>query len=697
MVTLAGAQGYYGDSPEGIRSVLEAEPDFVVCEALAELTLAILQKDRMQDAALGYTKDLPVYLREVLPEVAAGRVRFITNAGGINPDAAARIVAREAVDAGAGDLLVGVVTGSDLTPRLEELRRKADGFPHMRTGEVAPSSPVAFATAYLGAKPIVDALDKGAQIVITGRVADAALFLAPLVHTYRWAFDDWDRLAAGTVVGHLLECSTQVTGGNLSGPWRLVPRPQDLAFPVAHVEEDGRALVTKGGGGGAVDFETVRQQLLYEVEDPRRYLAPDCVADFTSLHIERAGSGGVIVSGAKGAPATDSYKAILAWVAGFLGEARVGFAWPDAVAKATSVKNVVEARVSGLAPDIEFYWELMGAAKGGGRGGVFGPPDSDELAAMLAEPLESQPSEVVLRVAVRTGRREVAALLQREFNKMGLSGPPGMFGVGRGGGGVSTLLRVWPTLVPKDAVDPWVRVEVAEARVLLGESGTSWTESDATASRSEPTKVPKDSGSPAELPEKAAGHMDLEGSFAERPTWSRHLEVSSMCQGRKDSDNTGHVATFEQLLVGRKGDNTGSQHEVEIYLAEFCTARSGDKDDTVNVALFAPDPEAYELLRAAVTAERVAAHLGSLVRGVVERFEAPNVLALNFVCNQALDGGASASRRSDNLGKAFGSHLLGMRVRVPADMAARLRGRIDAERGSVWEVGDTRGRAPRAI
>ncbi|MFM7224758.1 MAG: acyclic terpene utilization AtuA family protein, partial [Actinomycetota bacterium] len=238
----------------------------------------------------------------------------------------------------------------------------------------------------LGARPVAEALAAGADIVITGRVADASLFLAPLVHEHGWAWNDWDRLASGILVGHLLECSGQSVGGNYSGEWWTIPHPWDLPYPIAEVSVDGTAVITKpAASGGRVSFDTLRHQLLYEVHDPTRYLSPDVVADFTSARFEELGDDRVRVSGVRGAPATGSYKALLAAHAGWSGETRVAFGWPDAVAKAKATAAIFTERVraAGLAVD-EWCVELLGA---GALGGPTVPPSAGE------EP------ECVLRVA----------------------------------------------------------------------------------------------------------------------------------------------------------------------------------------------------------------------------------------------------------------------------------------------------------
>ena len=317
-VRLGGGQGFYGDGIGPVADLLDEGVDYLICEALAELTLAILQKDRQRDEALGFTRDLPLYVQAALPHVLEGRTRFITNAGGINPVAAGRAVVAALKAAGASGLKVATVVGDDVRGRADEL-----GLP----------DGALFANAYLGARPIVEALAAGASIVVTGRVADASLFAAPLVHEFGWAWDDWDRLAAGVAVGHLLECSGQVTGGNYSGPWWENPDPLRIAFPIAEVEPDGSAVISKPKvAGGMVTFDTVREQLLYEVHDPGRYLNPDVTADFTSLRVDDQGGDRVRISDARGEAPPTTYKGLVCTPAGWAGEARLSYPWPDAEA-----------------------------------------------------------------------------------------------------------------------------------------------------------------------------------------------------------------------------------------------------------------------------------------------------------------------------------------------------------------------------
>ncbi|HEV2993542.1 MAG TPA: acyclic terpene utilization AtuA family protein [Acidimicrobiia bacterium] len=452
-VRVGGGQGFYGDTPRAVAGLLDAGVDYLCLEALAELTLAILQKDRQRDEARGYTRDLPAYLHAALPAVAAGRTKVITNAGGINPAAATRAAVETARALGLSGIKIATVLGDDLMPRLDEVAAQTP-LTNLESG--APFSelprPVLFASAYLGARPIVDALAGGADVVITGRVADAALFLAPLVHEHGWSWDDWDRLAAGTLVGHLLECAGQSAGGNLSVDWASVPRPWDLPYPIAEVEADGGAVITKPKtSGGRVSFDTVRHQLLYEVHDPAAYLSPDVVADFTSARFVDEGRDRVRVTDVRGRAATATYKALLCHSAGWAGEARVAFSWPDAAEKATVTAAIFAERVraAGLGVD-EWRFERFGV---------------DALGGPTVPPSACEPPEVLLRAAWRCADARTAALVGRELVPLTLSGPAaGMTGVGRGGGAPSELLGLWPALVEKTLVDPHVTVATEEVR-----------------------------------------------------------------------------------------------------------------------------------------------------------------------------------------------------------------------------------------
>jgi hypothetical protein len=456
-VSVAGGQGFYGDTPTAADALLAEGVDYLCLEALAELTLAILQKDRQRDETRGYTRDLPAYLTRALPFVADGRTKIITNAGGINPAAAARAAVETARALGVTDITIATVVGDDLLPRLDALHADGETFAHLDTGEpfdALPAPPV-FASAYLGARPIADALAQGADIVITGRVADASLFLAPLAHEHGWAWDDWDRLAAGIVVGHLLECSGQSLGGNYSGDWWALAHPWDLPYPIADVTADGHAIIRKpAGSGGRVSTDTLRHQLLYEVHDPARYLSPDVVADFTSARFTDQPDDRVEITDVRGTPATETYKLLLAHHAGWSGEARVAFSWPDAYEKAKATAAIFVKRVEMAALDVaEWRFEYWGVDALGG-------PTVPRTASGAPT---SEPPECVLRVAWCCDDQRTAGLVGRELVPLTLSAPPaGLTGAGRGAGSATELLAIWPTLVEKARVDARVKIVLEE-------------------------------------------------------------------------------------------------------------------------------------------------------------------------------------------------------------------------------------------
>lgn len=444
-VRIAGGQGFYGDTPAAISDLLTERPDYICLEALAELTLAILAKDRARDETLGYTRDLPLYLRATTPALLDGHTKVITNAGGINPLGALKALKASAAKSGLSGLTVAVVTGDDLRARPDLL---PDTFP-------APDN-LEFANAYLGVAGIVDALAQGADVVITGRVADAALFLAPLVHEHGWSLDDpshTDRLAAGTVVGHLLECSGQVTGGNHAGQWWTVPDPWRFGFPLADVTGDGNAAIFKPEvAGGRVDFDTVRQQLLYEVGDPTAYLTPDVIVDMTSVELDDLGTDRVRVSGVAGRPPTGNYKVVGATNDGYAADFSVAFGWPDAPAKARATADIARKRIVEAALDLQdWHTELFGVnALHGPAAHQGGDPDPD-------------PAEVVLRMAWKTADVTTCAQVARHIIPLALSAPPpGFTAASRAPPKPSSLLQIHAGLIDRTPVDDRVAVVVEE-------------------------------------------------------------------------------------------------------------------------------------------------------------------------------------------------------------------------------------------
>ena len=451
-IRIGAGQGFYGDSADGAFDVATSGDVRYICfDALAELTMAILTVHKLGNPTYGFARDLPDFLERLLPVCREKGIRLITNAGGVNPQGGAAAAAKVATALGMDDLRIATVVGDDITPRVDGLREAGAPLRHLNTGDDLDGvrSRVVMGNAYLGARPLVEALERGADVVITGRVADASLFVAPMVHELGWDWEDWDRIAAGVVLGHLMECSGQATGGNFSGDWWNLADLDRVGYPVCEMRANGTALLTKPAGtGGRVSVGTVKEQLLYEVLDPSAYANPDVVADFTSVQLRDVGPDVVEVSGVTGRPRTEDLKCILGYLDGFAATASIGYSWPDAEAKARRAAELVERMCerSGLRP-LERVVEVIGVDS------VHGP----------AAPHDPDVNEVVLRICCRFETEAEAKRFPRLITPLGLNGPPFI------GGGLAPqeprrLLGVWPALLPRTAVEPLVEIDVAEAR-----------------------------------------------------------------------------------------------------------------------------------------------------------------------------------------------------------------------------------------
>jgi len=453
-IRIASGLGFYGDAWAPIRAAIErGDVQYVCSDHLAELTLAILQKDRQRDPATGYAKDLIPMLAELWPLAAERGVRFVLNAGGLNPQGARDALVQLFQKRG-WKAKIAVVTGDAVLDRIDALQQAGETLAHMDNGQPidAVREQLVFANVYLGARPIAQALDQGADIVVTGRVADAALFLAPMLHEFGWQADELDKLAQGIVAGHLLECSGQGAGGNFgsAGAWQRIPDLAHMAYPIAEVSEDGRLFITKApGSGGRVHFHTVRQQLLYEVHNPHRYATPDVVLDMGELELRDAGPDRVEVLGAKGHPAPEKLKLVAGYQNGWMGHAVVGFSWPDALTKAQVVADNIQQQLRDKQmPHEEVCVEFLGH-------NVFLGPHASQPAS------EDDINEIWLRMAVRTPDKRVADGFGRLFPWLALSGPPYMGGF-HGIEPASQLLGLWPALVRREAIEPHIHVDVQE-------------------------------------------------------------------------------------------------------------------------------------------------------------------------------------------------------------------------------------------
>jgi hypothetical protein len=396
---------------------------------------------------MGFARDFIGAMESVLPAVAERGVKVIANAGGVNPPACAEAI-REVFRAkgAASKLRVGVVTGDDMLPRLDELMSKGHAFSNMDTGEPLSlvRDRVLSANAYIGSEPIVDALAKGANVVVTGRSTDTALTMAPLRHEFGWGRTDWDRLAAGIVAGHIIECGAQCSGGNCLYDWRSIPDLANVGYPLVEASPDGTFVVTKHANtGGRVSVPTVTEQLVYEMGDPHSYITPDVVADFTTIRLENAGTNRVRVFGIKGRPPTDKLKVSIAYRAGFKAVGTLVYAWPDALEKARLADRVLRERLANLGLRFdEILTEFVGASS------THGP-----LAGTV-----SDPPEVQLRVGVRSSDRTTVERFTREIAPLVLNGPPSVTGFAGGRPKVEEVVAYWPALVDKTVVTPSVQV-----------------------------------------------------------------------------------------------------------------------------------------------------------------------------------------------------------------------------------------------
>jgi hypothetical protein len=437
------------DAP--VRQVEGGEIDYLMLDYLAEVTMSIMQKQRARDSRAGYARDFIPLMKQILPACVERNIRVTANAGGVNVEGCAEAVRGVARELGlGGKFRIGMVTGDDIMSRLDEFMSRGIELRNMDTGEPlsAVRDRIQSANVYLGAWPMVEALNGGAQIVITGRATDTGLTLAPIIHEFGWNETDWDKLSAGTIAGHIIECGAQSSGGNCQYDWRNIPDLANVGFPIAEAYPDGSFLITKHKGtGGRVSVQGIKEQLLYEMGDPHEYITPDCVADFTTIQLEDAGTDRVRVFGIKGHPATEFLKVSISYSAGFKAVGTLVYSWPDAYEKAQAADRILRARLERLGLRFErILTEFVGANATHGR--LAGEPSPD-----LAE--------VQLRVGVRGDDKRAVERFTKEIAPLILTGPPGVTGFAGGRPKVEEIVAYWPALIPKTEITP--RVEVSEA------------------------------------------------------------------------------------------------------------------------------------------------------------------------------------------------------------------------------------------
>ncbi|MGE5401329.1 MAG: acyclic terpene utilization AtuA family protein [Ignavibacteriales bacterium] len=448
-IRIASGQGFWGDMIEApYNQVINGEIDYLVMDYLAEVTMSILQKQKNKNPAMGYARDIPELMKRILPVCTQKGIKVITNGGGVNPMACAEAVFKVAKDLGITSIKIGVVLGDDIKERIDEIIASGCLLNNMETGESIEGykDKLLSANVYFGAFPIVEALNRGADIVITGRTTDTGLTLAPMIHEFGWKKGEYDLMAAGTVAGHILECGAQASGGNFMGDWQSIDDMANVGFPIAEAYPDGSVVITKHEKlGGRVSFETVAEQLVYEIGDPASYITPDCVADFTSIRLDDQGNNRVKMYGVKGKPETEFYKVSCSYEAGFSAVGTLTYSWPDALKKAMAADQILRKRLANLSLKFdEIRTEYVGYNSCHGPLSV--PVDEDSI------------NEVMLRVAVRSGDQPSVERFGKEIAPLILTGPPSVTGFAGGRPKPSEVVAYWPALIPKSMVVPEVKI-----------------------------------------------------------------------------------------------------------------------------------------------------------------------------------------------------------------------------------------------
>lgn len=452
-IRIASGQGFWGDLIEApYLQVTKGDIDYLVMDYLAEVTMSILQKQKNKNPQLGYARDIPELMRRILPICSEKKIKIITNGGGVNPKACAEAVLNVAKELNIVNLKVAVISGDDIKDRIGELIASGAKLENMESNESIETilNKLVSANVYFGAFPIVEALSQGADIVITGRTTDTGLTLAPMIYEFGWSKDNYDLLSAGTVAGHILECGAQATGGNFLGDWQSIENFAEIGFPIAEAFPNGEVIITKHENlGGKVTIETVSEQLVYEIGNPKLYITPDCIADFTTIKLEQIGENRVKVFDVKGEKETEFYKVSCSYSSGWSAAATLTYSWPQALTKAKKADEILRKRMEllGLKFD-EIRTEFIGVDA------CHGP-----IAVQLDE---ENINEVVLRVAVRGDDYNSIERFGKEIAPLILTGPPSVTGFAGGRPKPSEVIAYWPALIPKKLVQP--KIEIMEVK-----------------------------------------------------------------------------------------------------------------------------------------------------------------------------------------------------------------------------------------
>jgi len=634
------AAGFSGDRTDAARPVVDTlirlgGPAVLIFETLAERTLALAQLARQRDPEAGYEPLLDEMLRPVLADCLAHRIPIVGNFGAANPPAAARRVAAIAAELGLRPPVVAVVAGDALVSPDQRARLaaalKEDGPP-------LPDGAIASANVYLGAEGIAEALRRGADVVVTGRVADPSLTVGPALAHFGWALDDWDRLAGATMAGHLLECGAQVCGGYYADPgFKEVPDLSRVGFPIARIDADGACTIFKADGtGGRLDTHTVKEQLLYELHDPAAYLTPDVVADISAASVTPVGPDAVRLAGVRGHSRPATFKANVFFANGWLAEGEISYAGPGAEARARLAGEVLRARLDARDRQGPLRIDLIGVTS------VLGDDAGDALRRRAA----GDASDVRLRVAANHPDRAGADRLTREVTALYTCGPAG-------GGGVRTNLR--SRLGLRSCLFPR---EHAPVTVTLFSDGNE----DAAALSPD--------GSKGAFTRSSAGS---EGGWGRNGAWgSRRDPPCPVESPRLASRPTTASATPAAHTAHPAPEPSTPTRQVELRAAAH--GRTGDKGDRSNISVIAWHPALYPLLVEQLTEDAVARQFASRRPTRVTRHLLPRLGAINFVLDGVLDGGVNDALNLDSHGKALSFVVLAMPLMVPETLVPWLRG-----------------------
>ncbi|MCU0238077.1 MAG: DUF1446 domain-containing protein [Pyrinomonadaceae bacterium] len=446
-VRVAGGQGFWGDLLTApVEQVRRGQIDYLMLDYLAEVTMSILQKQRARNPEMGYARDFVDLMREILPDIVEKNIKVLANAGGVNVRGCAEAVKKVAEELGL-KVKIGIIEGDDIMPNLDEWIADGVKFINMETGENLSEirDKVQSANVYIGASPLVEALKQDAQIIIGGRLTDTGLTLAPLVHEFGWSFEDWDKISTGTIAGHIIECGGQVSGGNCQYDWQNIPDLADIGFPIIEAYPNGDFVVTKHDNtGGRVNIQSVKEQLLYEMGDPKSYITPDVVADFTTINLVDDGENRVKVFGIKGNPKTEFYKVSIAYSYGYKAVGTLVYAYPDAYEKAKVADQILRKRLNKLGLEFEhIQTEFVGV--NATHGHLSGEPSSDI-------------PEVQLRFGVRGKNKADVERFTKELAPLILTGPPAVTGFAGGRPKVEEIMAYFPALIPKNLIETKVEI-----------------------------------------------------------------------------------------------------------------------------------------------------------------------------------------------------------------------------------------------